>query len=117
MDRTGIALGGLLCACILAGCGLRSSTVATRPPGHVRDAGAEPDAMIGSVIDMGADRYVAVAPKADGPRAGSSDPWGSIDCQGTEEQVNGCIINAPTKSGVPATRSKSTVTYQTCGAQ
>ena len=56
-------------------------------------------------------------PKTAGATGGSSGSWGSIDCGGTEEQVNDCIINAPTKSGIPATRSKPTLTYQTCGAQ
>jgi len=117
MTQTWTVSGCLLCTLLLFGCGLRSSSVATRPPGHVKDAGPEPDAMIMTGIDMGADRVVTTS-KADRPTGGSPDPsWGSIDCQGAEEQVNDCIINGSTKSGIPAVRSKPNVTYQTCGAQ
>jgi hypothetical protein len=108
----------LLAILFACGCGLRSSAVATRPSGHIRDAGLEPDAMLAGV-DLNADRVLPSnsGGKTDGSIGGSSDPWGSIDCQGGEQQVNDCIINAPTKSGIPATRSKPTLTYQTCGAQ
>jgi hypothetical protein len=117
MCRTWTAKGALLCTVVLLGCGLRSSSVATRPPGQVKDAGAEPDALVIVGIDGGgADRAVVKA-NTDGAMGATADPWGSIDCQGSEEQINDCIINAPTKSGIPATRSKPTVTYQTCGAQ
>jgi len=115
MASTRTAERWLLCAVLLAGCGLRSSSVATRPAGQVRDAvsdaGLEPDAM--NAVDIGqVDQR-----KAASATGGSSGSWGSIDCEGTEEQVNDCIINAPTKSGISATRSKPTLTYQTCGAQ
>lgn len=69
-------------------------------------------------IDGGAADRATTKPRTDGPSSvAASEPWGSIDCQGSEEQINDCIINASTKSGIPATRSRPTVTYQTCGAQ
>ena len=93
----------------LSGCGLKTSGIATRPPGHVKE-------------DAGPDVPESDAPGVDLPPVkhdGSSQipPPQPIDCQGTEEQVNDCIINAPTKSGIPATRGKPSLTYQTCGAQ
>jgi hypothetical protein len=114
MARTWIAARIVLCAISilgpLQGCGLRTSGIATRPPGHVKeDAG--PD--VPGIDAPAADVWIA-QPKRDGSVA--PDPI-SPDCQGTEEQVNDCIINAPTKSGIPATRGKPSLTYQTCGAQ
>jgi hypothetical protein len=91
--------------------------VATRPAGEVRDAGAEADAVIVTGIDGGAADRAVSKPKADAASSANVGSWPNIDCQGSEEQINDCIINAPTKSGIPATRSKPTVTYQTCGAQ
>jgi hypothetical protein len=70
-----------------------------------------------TVIDGGAADRVVVKAKTDAGASGNVGSWPTIDCQGSEEQINDCIINAPTKSGIPATRSKPTVTYQTCGAQ
>ena len=93
----------------LPGCGLKTSGIATRPPGHVKE-------------DAGPGVPGIDAPGVDLPpikRDGSSPipPPQPIDCQGTEEQVNECIINAPTTRGIPATRGKPTLTYQTCGAK
>ncbi len=117
MHRTWSARVCLLCAASLFGCGLRSSSVATRPPGEVRDAGAEPN-VEPVVIDAGGPDRAAVKPKAAASAAALPEGfWLPIDCQGSGEQINDCIINAPTKSGIPATRPKPTVTYQTCGAQ
>ena len=94
---------------VLNGCGLKTSGIATRPPGHVKeDAGPDVPGIDAGTSD------VSLQPKRD---ASPLPPEQAIDCQGTEEQVNDCIINAPTKSGIPATRSKPTLTYQTCGAQ
>ena len=93
----------------LSGCGLKTSGIATRPPGHVKeDAGPDMPGVDASVSD-------ASVAKRDG--SSSIPPPPPIDCQGTEEQVNDCIINAPTKSGIPATRGKPPLTYQTCGAK
>lgn len=117
MTRRRTARKWLLCAVLLGGCGLRSSNFPTRPAGHVRVDGPESDAAVATVIDGGADTAAAVR-KTDGGGAGSSgSSWGSVDCQGTEQQVNDCIINAPTKNSIPAVRAKPTLTYQTCGAQ
>ena len=105
-----IAVGGFAVMGGLAGCGLKTSGIATRPQGHVKeDAG--PDA---PGVDA-PDAAIFTTVKRDG--SVSPEPSQGVDCQGTEEQVNDCIINAPTKSGIPATRSKPTLTYQTCGAQ
>jgi hypothetical protein len=94
---------------LLCGCGLRSSALATRPPGHVRDAGPTPDVASGVTLDAANDPFrPATLPEV---------AELAIDCQGTEEQVNLCIINAPTKSGTAALRAKPALTYQTCGAQ
>lgn len=112
MARTWKAARIVLCAVATLGlfqaCGLRTSGIATRPPGHVKeDAG--PDA---SGIDAPGGDSVIAPSKRD-----TSAPIQEPDCQGTEQQVNDCIINAPTKSGIPATRGKPSLTYQTCGAQ
>jgi hypothetical protein len=93
----------------LGGCGLKTSGIATRPPGHIKeDAGPDVPG-----TDAGSPDF-PLPVKRDGGPLPPPDP---IDCQGTTEQVNDCIINAPTKSGIPATRSKPTLTFQTCGAQ
>jgi hypothetical protein len=107
-----IAARIVLCAISTLGlfqaCGLRSSGIATRPPGQVKeDAGPDVPG-----VDA-ADAYVVVQQTKRDSSAPSPEP----DCQGTEEQVNDCIINAPTKSGIPATRGKPSLTYQTCGAK
>ena len=111
MARTWIAARIGLCAISMLGlfqaCGLRSSGIATRPPGQVKeDAGTDVP---------GIDAPQAVI-KRDAQAVVTVPPSDSVDCQGTEEQVNDCIINAPTKSGIPATRGKPSLTYQTCGA-
>jgi hypothetical protein len=115
MARTWLAARVLMFAVtalgVLQGCGLRTSGIATRPPGHVKeDAGPDVPG-----IDAPNTPDIPIVVKRDG----SMDviPVPAVDCQGTEEQVNDCIINAPTKSGIPATRGKPTLTYQTCGAQ
>jgi hypothetical protein len=102
----------VLCAIATLGvfqaCGLRTSGIATRPPGHVKeDAG--PDVW-GIDAPPGTDMVIFIKHDAS---PSSPEP----DCQGTEQQVNDCITNAPTKSGIPATRGKPSLTYQTCGAQ
>ena len=114
MARTWIAARIVFCAISTLGplqaCGLRTSGIATRPPGHVKeDAG--PDV-------PGVDAPDAYVPRLPGKQDASSgvEKMPSPDCQGTEEQINDCIINAPTKSGIPATRGKPSLTYQTCGA-
>ncbi len=114
MQRTWTAARILLCTIttlgLCQGCGLRTSGVATRPPGHVKeDAGPDVPGIDGPAVDV----WIA-QPRRDG--SGAPEPT-SPDCEGTEEQVNNCIINAPTKSGIPATRGKPSLTYQTCGAQ
>lgn len=90
----------------LSGCGLKTSGIATRPPGHVKE-------------DAGPDMPPIDAPSAADHPVFTGDVFSPspIDCQGTEEQVNDCIINAPTKSGIPATRGNPPLTYQTCGAK
>jgi len=96
---------------VLSGCGLRKSALVTRPPGHVKeDAGLLPDSPqpVSAYDAAPGEPRRAVIPDGNEP---------GIDCQGTEEQVNDCIINAPTKSGLAASRAKPTITYQTCGAQ
>ena len=113
MARTWTASRIVLCAISTLGlfqaCGLRNSGIATRPPGHVKeDAG--PD--VQGIDAPGTDIVIITLSKRDAP---GLDP--EPDCQGTEEQVNDCIINAPTKSGIPATRGKPSLTYQTCGAK
>jgi hypothetical protein len=116
MARTWIDLRVVMCAIItlgvLQGCGLRNSGIATRPPGHVKeDAGPDVPGIDGPNLP----EVVVQSPRRDA----SADVFiiPPVDCQGTEEQVNDCIINAPTKSGIPATRGKPTLTYQTCGAK
>jgi hypothetical protein len=101
----------VLCAISTLGlfqaCGLRASNIPTRPPGHVKDAGPDVPGIDAPQAEIKRDaQAVVIVPPQDSP-----------DCQGTEEQVNDCIINAPTKSGIPATRGKPSLTYQTCGAQ
>jgi hypothetical protein len=106
-----IVVCALLTLGLLQACGLRSSGIATRPPGHVKeDAGPDVPSVPGIDAPQSTTKRdaagLATVPTPDSP-----------DCQGTEEQVNDCIINAPTKSGIPATRGKPSLTYQTCGAQ
>lgn len=112
MARTWITARVVLCAMSMLGlcqaCGLRSSGIATRPPGQVKeDAGPDVPGIDASQAASKRDAQAVVpVPSPD-----------NVDCQGTEEQVNDCVINAPTKSGIPATRGKPSLTYQTCGAQ
>ena len=111
MARMWIAARIVVCAMSMLGlfqaCGLRSSGIATRPPGQVKE-------------DAGPDVPGMDAPQATTKRDAQSvvtvPTPENVDCQGTEEQVNDCIINAPTKSGIPATRGKPSLTFQTCGA-
>jgi hypothetical protein len=113
MARTWRAARVVVCALttlgLLQACGLRNSTIITRPSGHVNeDAGPDVPG-----IDGGLEVFAQPA-KRD---ASADEPPQGVDCEGTEQQVNDCIINAPTKSGISATRGKPTLTYQTCGAK
>ena len=113
MARTWIAARILLCAVATLGlcqaCGLRTSGIATRPAGQVKqDAGPDVPSVATDTAQTQTWRDAAPGDLTEIP---------GPDCQGTEEQVNNCIINAPTKSGLPATRGKPSLTYQTCGAQ
>jgi hypothetical protein len=39
---------------------------------------------------------------------------GGVDCGGTADEIHACIVNAPSRSGIPVTVPKPVVNYQTC---
>ena len=39
---------------------------------------------------------------------------GGVECGGTADEVHNCIINAPTKLGIPVTVPKPVINYETC---
>lgn len=96
-NRNRALLASLLMITVIGACGSGHTATITRHP-----------------VDAG---HRSVDSKPSAPEGGTCfgvPDGGGVDCGGTADEIHACIVNAPSKSGIPVTVPKPVVNYQTC---
>jgi hypothetical protein len=90
-------LASLLMVTVTDACGSGHTATITRHP-----------------VDAGHRSVDAKSSASEVNRCFGAPDGGGVDCGGSADEIHACIINAPTKGGIPVTVPKPVINHQTC---